>query len=101
MSLTSTPVAKDLILKKVFNVCAWHSILYPEEGRVRFCLLLEYQMAGKVSVMIGGGEPSHSCSRVGGKGGRGCWLTLSTGKAICTICICTLDTTSECMGCVS
>lgn len=48
-------------------MCASHPILYPEEDRVRFCLLLENQMTGKVPVMIGGWERSHSCSRAGEK----------------------------------
>lgn len=82
-------MSKDPICSEVFNEPALHPVLYPEEGRVGFCLLLENEMAGELSVLTGAWQLPHSCSGAGGR--RGCWLTPRRGKPIC---VCTLGAAS-------
>lgn len=61
-------------------MCVLHPILYPEEGRVRFCLLLENWMAGKAicdQKRLGAVSFLHK-----GWGRKGCWPTPSRGKPV-------------------
>lgn len=60
-------MSKDPICSEVFNELALHPVLYPEEGRVGFCLLLENEMAGELSVLTGAWQLPHSCSGAGGE----------------------------------